>query len=90
MQLTNPLIFLSKALEGNFAQTPSGIRYWSGVFGKRYPVMQKQMYIYYMNVTTLNERSSMLKPKMLWNSRTMMRLEIYPSNKGIHNNQEKK
>jgi len=26
MQLTNPLIFLSKALEGNFAQTPSGIR----------------------------------------------------------------
>ena len=47
MQLTNPLIFLSKALEGNFAQTPSGIRYWSGVFGERYPVMQnKNIYIY--------------------------------------------
>ena len=46
MQLTNPLIFLSKALEGNFAQTPSGIRYWSGVFGERYPVMQKKRFIY--------------------------------------------
>ena len=66
MQLTNPLIFLSKALEGNFAQTPSGIRQWSGFFWKEVSSNAKtDVYIYYMNVTTLNERSSMLKPKML-------------------------
>ena len=34
MQLTNPLIFLSKALEGNFAQTPKGIRYYNGALGR--------------------------------------------------------